>query len=60
MRVNLVNLINRRRNPSVQLIHFASNADFKKYTRKPQNTFPKELAKEEGYIRSLLRKVRYV
>jgi len=57
--VNLVNLINHRRNRSLQLILFPNYQAFRTWTlggnRPGQRIFPKKLAKKEGFIRALLR-----
>jgi hypothetical protein len=52
--INLVNLIDHRRR-GVPLMKFANFGAFCAYTRK--NTFPKSMAKKEGFIRALLRHV---
>ncbi|KAI1666386.1 hypothetical protein L13192_10070 [Pyrenophora tritici-repentis] len=56
--VNLVNLIDHR-NLGVEVIRFKSFAQFRAFTV-PNHIFPKNKAKEEGFIRALLRKVLYV
>lgn len=53
--VNLVNLIDHR-NIGVKVIRFKSYHEFQQYTRNGR-IFPKEKAKEEGFIRALLRKI---
>ncbi|KAJ4322814.1 hypothetical protein N0V94_002195 [Neodidymelliopsis sp. IMI 364377] len=57
--VNLVNLINHRRSRGVKLIVFANYRSFHAYTtggkRFGDNIFPKKKAKEEGFIKALLR-----
>ncbi|KAF9697058.1 hypothetical protein EKO04_004828 [Ascochyta lentis] len=57
--VNLVNLIDHRRNRKVQLIVFTSYKQFYKYTVGDgdayDHIFPKKLAKKEGFIKALLR-----
>lgn len=59
MYVNLVNLIDHRRNRSVQLILFPNYQVFRTWTlggrRRGQRIFPKKLAKEEGFIKALLK-----
>ncbi|KZM27873.1 uncharacterized protein EKO05_0004897 [Ascochyta rabiei] len=59
--INLVNLIDHRRNRNVQLIIFPGYKQFCKYTigdgKAYDHIFPKELAKKEGFIRALLRKL---
>lgn len=51
--VNLVNLIDHR-NMGTPVIRFKSYTAFRKYTTDGR-IFPKEKAKEEGFIRALLR-----
>jgi hypothetical protein len=57
--VNLVNLIDHRRNRNVQLILFPNYQTFRTWTlggkRRGQHIFPKKLAKEEGFIKALLK-----
>lgn len=53
--VNLVNLIDHR-NIGVPVIRFKSHKEFREYTQKGR-VFPKEKAKEEGFIKALLRKL---
>ncbi|KAH6616545.1 hypothetical protein C7974DRAFT_401976 [Boeremia exigua] len=56
--VNLVNLIDHRRNRTVRLILFPNYAAFRKWTlggKKGSRIFPKQQAKEEGFIKALLR-----
>jgi hypothetical protein len=52
--VNIVNLIDHRR-CGVPIIKFANYTAFREYTAK--NTFPREMAKREGFLRALLRQV---
>ena len=54
--VNLVNLINHRNLPGVEIIRFRNWGAFKAYTD-PKRIFPKEKAKEEGFIKALLRRI---
>ena len=53
--VNLVNLIDHR-NIGVRVIRFKNWEEFSKYTRNGRK-FPKEAAKEEGFIKALLRRI---
>lgn len=53
--VNIVNLIDRRRNPHTPLLKFTDFGKFRKYTK--LYPYPKEKAKKDGYIRVLLRHV---
>ena len=53
MLVNLVNLIDHRLNGE-EVIRFKSYAAFVKYTSNGK-TFPRQRAKEEGFIKALLR-----
>jgi hypothetical protein len=53
--VNLVNLIDHR-NIGVEVIRFRNYHKFREYTC-PDNIFPKERAKQDGFIRALLRKL---
>lgn len=55
MWVNLVNLIDHR-NIGVAVIRFRNHKEFKKYTENGR-VFPKKKAKEEGFIKALLRKL---
>ncbi|KAJ4365991.1 hypothetical protein N0V95_000368 [Ascochyta clinopodiicola] len=61
--VNLVNLIDHRRNRNIQLIVFPSYKQFCKYTigdgKAHDHIFPKELAKKEGFIKALLRNLSH-
>ncbi|KAF2122002.1 hypothetical protein BDV96DRAFT_562785 [Lophiotrema nucula] len=52
--INLVNLIDHRRNPEIPLIKFKNYWKLRAYTRKPGNMFPKAKAKQDGFIRGLL------
>ncbi|KAF1992671.1 hypothetical protein P154DRAFT_203439 [Amniculicola lignicola CBS 123094] len=52
--VNIVNLMDHRQHGAqIPLIKFASLREFRKYTR--VHTFPKREAKQEGFIKDLLR-----
>ena len=56
--VNLVNLIDHRRNRSVPLRVFPNYHAFRTWTLSGKNgcrIFPKKAAKEEGFIKALLR-----
>ncbi|KAJ4382304.1 hypothetical protein N0V86_002638 [Didymella sp. IMI 355093] len=57
--VNLVNLIDHRRNRNVQLILFPNYQAFRDWTlggkTRWQRIFPKRLAKQEGFIKALLK-----
>ncbi|OSS55116.1 hypothetical protein B5807_00384 [Epicoccum nigrum] len=54
--VNLVNLIDHRRNRNVQLIVFPDYHSFRKWTlKKSSRIFPKKAAKAGGFIKALLR-----
>jgi hypothetical protein len=55
--VNLYNLIDYCRNPAFEVRRFTSYAEFSRYTRKKGNTFPKECAKQDGFIKVLLKKM---
>lgn len=57
MLVNLYNLIDHCRNRAFDVRRFASYGEFTKYTRKKGNTFPKECAKADGFIKVLLKKM---
>ena len=54
--VNLFNLVDHRRNPDLQVLRFKSYAEFNKFTRKG-NEFPRDCAKQEGFIKVLLKKM---
>lgn len=60
--VNLVNLINHRRNRGVGLVLFPNYTAFRNYTlggkKFGERIFPKKLAKEEGFIKALLRDLK--
>lgn len=59
--VNLVNLIDHRRNRSVELKLFPTYLAFRTWTlggKKGSRLFPKKLAKEEGFIKALLKDLR--
>ncbi|KAH7077676.1 hypothetical protein BKA63DRAFT_409724 [Paraphoma chrysanthemicola] len=53
---NLYNLVDHRRNPDIAILRFKSYMAFCKYTRGGR-TFPKECAKQDGFIRVLLKKM---
>ncbi|KAF2866282.1 hypothetical protein BDV95DRAFT_584450 [Massariosphaeria phaeospora] len=55
--INLVNLMDHRRNANIKLIKFHSFKQFRSYTmdKFPERIFPKEEAKREGFIKDLLR-----
>ncbi|KAH8732578.1 hypothetical protein GQ44DRAFT_697831 [Phaeosphaeriaceae sp. PMI808] len=54
--VNLYNLIDHRRNPDVEVKRFESYGAFSKYT-KAGRTFPRAIAKQDGVIKVLLKKL---
>ncbi|KAG9206823.1 hypothetical protein G6514_000110 [Epicoccum nigrum] len=54
--VNLFNLVDHRRNPDHQVLRFKSYGEFNKFTRKG-NEFPRDCAKQEGFIKVLLKKM---
>jgi hypothetical protein len=55
--VNLYNVIDHRRNPNeVKILRFKSYGEFVRYTRRGR-TFPRECAKEDGFIKVFLRKM---
>ncbi|KAF3002077.1 hypothetical protein E8E13_009464 [Curvularia kusanoi] len=54
--VNLFNLVDHRRNPDLQVLRFKSYGEFNKFTRKG-NEFPRDCAKQEGFIKVLLKKM---
>ncbi|KAF1841967.1 uncharacterized protein K460DRAFT_345378 [Cucurbitaria berberidis CBS 394.84] len=54
--VNLFNLIDHRRNPEVQIVHFKSYGAFSRNIRNG-NQFPRECAKQDGFIKVLLKKL---
>ncbi|KAJ8110608.1 hypothetical protein OPT61_g6590 [Boeremia exigua] len=59
--VNLVNLIDHRHNRAVEIILFPNYHSFRNWTlsgKKGSRIFPKKLAKEEGFIKALLRDLR--
>lgn len=57
--VNLVNLINHRRNPDIPLRLFPSYVALRDWTlAEKHRIFPKKVAKEEGFIRALLKDFR--
>lgn len=56
IRVNLFNLLNHKRDPMIQLRRFKNHGEFVKYTHN-RRTFPKDCAKQEGFIKVLLKKI---
>jgi hypothetical protein len=52
--INLINLVERRRNPDVLLINFKSFAAFRDYTL-DGHIYPKADAKKNGFLSALLR-----
>ncbi|KAF2819050.1 hypothetical protein CC86DRAFT_432475 [Ophiobolus disseminans] len=54
--VNLHNLIDHRRNPNTEVRRFKTCSEFSKYTSKGR-TFPRECAKQDGFIKVLLKKM---
>ncbi|CAO2647917.1 Nn.00g088390.m01.CDS01 [Neocucurbitaria sp. VM-36] len=54
--VNLFNLIDHRRNPEVKIVHFKSYGEFSRNVR-AGNKFPRECAKQDGFIKVLLKKL---
>ncbi|KZM27874.1 uncharacterized protein EKO05_0004896 [Ascochyta rabiei] len=54
--VNLFNLIDHRRNPDLKVLRFQSYGEFSKFTKKGHE-FPRSCAKQEGFIRALLKKI---
>lgn len=56
VRINICNLLDHRRNSDIPLLHFKSRRSFARYTRAGRS-FPKEIAKEDGIIRGLLRRM---
>lgn len=57
MHINLVNLINHKRNPNVfPVLIFTNYGDFLRYTKKPGRCYPKG-AKADGFVNGLLREV---
>ncbi|KAJ4365990.1 hypothetical protein N0V95_000367 [Ascochyta clinopodiicola] len=54
--VNLFNLVDHRRNPDFKVLRFQSYGDFSKFTKKG-HVFPRGCAKQEGFIKVLLKKV---
>ncbi|KAH7088223.1 hypothetical protein FB567DRAFT_559904 [Paraphoma chrysanthemicola] len=54
--VNLYNLIDHCRNPDIAVLRFKSYMAFCRYTRGGR-TFPKACAKQDGFIRVLLKKM---
>ncbi|KAF2633688.1 hypothetical protein BU25DRAFT_416862 [Macroventuria anomochaeta] len=61
--VNLVNLINHRRNRSVPVILFPNYQAFRTWTlggkKFGDRIFPKKLAKEEGFVKALLKDLHF-
>ncbi|CAO2647919.1 Nn.00g088410.m01.CDS01 [Neocucurbitaria sp. VM-36] len=54
VRVNIVNLINHRL-IGEKVIRFKSDEEFRAYTK--DRTFPREAAKEEGFLKALLKQL---
>jgi hypothetical protein len=54
--VNLFNLVDHRRNPDLKVLRFQSYREFNKFTRKGHE-FPRDCAKQEGFIKVLLKKM---
>jgi hypothetical protein len=54
--VNLYNVIDHRRNPDVKVLRFKSYGEFCRYTR-AGHTFPKECAKQDGFMNVLLKRM---
>ncbi|KAF2796379.1 hypothetical protein K505DRAFT_300303 [Melanomma pulvis-pyrius CBS 109.77] len=54
--VNLVNLIDHRRNPAVKLLIFQSFREFQNYTMAGR-IFPKRLAKADGFLKIFLQEI---
>ncbi|KAF2835119.1 hypothetical protein M501DRAFT_1020114 [Patellaria atrata CBS 101060] len=56
MRVNIINLLEHRRNPSaVPLLRFNNYKAFRKYTKK--HIYPKACAKKNEFLKTLLRRI---
>ncbi|KAF2274630.1 uncharacterized protein EI97DRAFT_468529 [Westerdykella ornata] len=56
--INIVNLLNHRRNPAVTLIKFATFRQFRDSTMRSGNMINREMAKEDGFLRVFLRVLR--
>ncbi|KAF2633689.1 hypothetical protein BU25DRAFT_381337 [Macroventuria anomochaeta] len=54
--VNLFNLVDHRRNPDLKVLRFQSYGEFNNFTRKGHE-FPRNCAKQEGFIKVLLKKM---
>ncbi|KAJ4382303.1 hypothetical protein N0V86_002637 [Didymella sp. IMI 355093] len=54
--VNLFNLVDHRRNPELKVLRFQSFSEFNKFTRNGHE-FPRNCAKQEGFIKVLLKKM---
>lgn len=54
--VNLFNLVDHRRNPDLKVLRFQTYGEFNKFTRRG-NEFPRDCAKQEGFIKVLLKKL---
>lgn len=54
--VNLFNLVDHRRNPEFKVLRFQSYGEFNKFTRNGYE-FPRVCAKQEGFIKVLLKKM---
>ncbi|KAH7380085.1 hypothetical protein BKA66DRAFT_420202 [Pyrenochaeta sp. MPI-SDFR-AT-0127] len=54
--VNLFNLIDHRRNPDIDIMQFKSYREFSRNIR-AGNTFPRDCAKQDGFISVLLKKL---
>ncbi len=60
--VNIVNLIDHRRNRKVELILFPNYHSFRAWTlggKKGSRIFPKNMAKKEGFIKALLKNLGF-
>jgi hypothetical protein len=54
--INLFNLVDHRRNPELEVLRFQSRGEFNKFTRNGHE-FPRNCAKQEGFIKVLLKKM---
>lgn len=54
--VNLFNLVDHRRNPDLKVLPFQSYREFNRFTKNGQ-VFPRDCAKQEGFIKILLKKL---
>ncbi|KAF3048737.1 hypothetical protein E8E11_002500 [Didymella keratinophila] len=54
--VNLFNVVDHRRNPELKVLRFQTRGEFNAYTRKGHE-FPRNCAKQEGFIKVLLKKM---